>query len=145
MLNAAPVSEQPNLLLCCFDLIPGPSGLSRRITEYLRGMSEKFQVVVLSAKTPDVSHIERYNGARLLRVPVGSGDLASRIQAFDRAVRRQMESEEFAIVHCFDPFGGYALCELKTDYGYRFIYDASSFPSQELRWSAAYRRLAQGL
>jgi glycosyltransferase involved in cell wall biosynthesis len=135
MLAAAPVSEQPNLLLCCFDLIPGPSGLSRRITEYLKGLSEKFQVVVLSAKTPDVSHIERFSGARLLRVPVGSGDLASRIQAFDRAVRRQMESEEFAIVHCFDPFGGYALCELKTDYGYRFIYDASAFPSHELRWS----------
>ena len=129
------MSEQPNLLLCCFDLIPGPSGLSRRITEYLKGMSEKFQVVVLSAKTPDVSHIERFSGARLLRVPVGTGDLASRIQAFDRAVRRQMESEEFAIVHCFDPFGGYALCELKTDYGYRFIYDASSFPSHELRWT----------
>lgn len=135
MLNGQPVSEQPNLLLCCFDVIPGPSGLSRRVTEYLKGMSERYQVVVLSAKTPDVSHIERYQGARLLRVPVGTGDLASRIQAFDRAVRRQMESEEFAIVHCFDPFGGYPLCELKNDYGYRFIYDASSFPSQELRWS----------
>ena len=49
----------------------------------------------MTTKTPDVSHIERYQGARLLRVPVGAGDLVSKVQAFERAVRRQLESEEF--------------------------------------------------
>ena len=67
---------------------------------------------------PDHSHIEKYQGARLLRVPVGSGDLASRIQAFERAVRRQLQSEEYALAHFTDPFGGHALCELKGDYGH---------------------------
>ena len=129
------MSDQPNLLICCFEVIPGPHGLSRRITEYLKGLTDKHTVVGLSVKSPDTSHIEKYHGARLLRVPVGTGDLASRIQAFDRAVRRQMESEEFQVVHCFDPVGGYALCELKADYGYKVVYDAATFPSQELRWS----------
>ncbi|WP_414639124.1 glycosyltransferase [Archangium sp.] len=98
-------------------------------------MPDRFSVVVLSVKTPDHSHIEKYQGARLLRVPVGSGDLASRIQAFERAVRRQLESEEYALVHFTDPFGGYALCELKGDYGYRLVYEAQGFPSQDLRYT----------
>ncbi|PTL78274.1 glycosyltransferase family 4 protein [Vitiosangium sp. GDMCC 1.1324] len=129
------MSDLPRLLLCSFDVIPGPSGSSRRVTEYLKALPDRFSVVVLSVKTPDHSHIEKYEGARLLRVPVGSGDLASRIQAFERAVRRQMESEEYALVHFTDPFGGYALCELKGDYGYRLVYEAQGFPSQELRYT----------
>jgi glycosyltransferase involved in cell wall biosynthesis len=127
------LSDLPRLLLCSFDVIPGPSGSSRRLTEYLRALPDRFSVVVLSAKTPDHSHIEKYQGARLLRVPVGTGDLGSRIQAFERAVRRQLESEEYALVHFTDPFGGYALCETKSDYGHRLIYEAQSFPSLELR------------
>jgi glycosyltransferase involved in cell wall biosynthesis len=129
------LSDLPRLLLCSFDVIPGPSGSSRRVTEYLKALPDRFSVVVLSAKTPDHSHIEKYQGARLLRVPVGSGDLASRIQAFERAVRRQLESEEYALAHFTDPFGGYALCELKADYGHRLVYEAQTFPSQELRYT----------
>jgi glycosyltransferase involved in cell wall biosynthesis len=129
------LSDLPRLLLCSFDVIPGPSGSSRRVTEYLRALPDRFSVVVLSAKTPDHSHIEKYEGARLLRVPVGSGDLASRLQTFERAVRRQLESEEYALAHFTDPFGGYALCELKGDYGYRLVYEAQGFPSQELRYT----------
>ncbi|WP_426751341.1 glycosyltransferase [Myxococcus sp. Y35] len=129
------MSDLPRLLLCSFDVIPGPSGSSRRLSEYLKALPDRFSVVVLSAKTPDHSHIEKYQGARLLRVPVGSGDLASRIQAFERAVRRQLESEDYALAHFTDPFGGYALCELKGDYGYRLIYEAQTFPSQELRYT----------
>ncbi len=129
------MSDLPRLLLCSFDVIPGPSGSSRRVTEYLKALPDRFSVVVLSVKTPDHSHIEKYEGARLLRVPVGSGDLASRIQTFERAVRRQLESEEYALAHFTDPFGGYALCELKGDYGYRLVYEAHGFPSQELRYT----------
>ncbi|WP_407659991.1 glycosyltransferase family 4 protein [Hyalangium gracile] len=98
-------------------------------------MPDRFSVVVLSAKTPDHSHIEKYQGARLLRVPVGSGDLVSRIQTFERAVRRQLDSEEYALAHFTDPFGGYVLCEMKGDYGYRLIYEAQTFPSQELPYT----------
>ncbi|MEW6430747.1 MAG: glycosyltransferase [Myxococcota bacterium] len=131
MMRAA-VSELPRLLFCCFDVVPGPSAISRRLTEYIKGLSERFQVVVLSAKTPDHPHIERYHGARLLRVPVGSGDLPARSQTFDRAVRRQLESEDYGLVHFFDPFAGYALCERRSELGYRLVYDACTFPSVEL-------------
>jgi len=122
-------------LLCAFDVVPAPTGTSRRVTEYLKALNGRFSVVAMTAKTPDVSHIERYQGARLLRVPVGAGDLVSRVQAFERAVRRQLESEEFNLAHYFDPFAGYTLAELRGDYGYRLIYEAHAFPSLDLRFT----------
>lgn len=126
------VSDLPRLLLCCFDVVPAPTAISRRITEYVKGLSDRFQVVALTVKTPDHTHIERYQGARLLRVPVGSGDLAARVQSFDRAVRRQLESEEYVMVHAFDPFGGYALAERRDELGYKLVYDACALPSVDL-------------
>ncbi|MDP1920727.1 MAG: glycosyltransferase [Myxococcales bacterium] len=112
--------------------MPAPHATSRRITEYLKGLVDRYQVVVLSVKTPDHSHIERYHGARLLRVPVGSGDLRSRMESFDRAVRRQLESEEYLLVHFFDPVSGYPLCERRGDFGYKLVYGAYRFPSSDL-------------
>lgn len=129
----AAVAELPRLLFCTFDVVPAPTGMSRRLTEYLAAVEDRFAAVVLSLKTPDHSHIEKFRGARLLRVPVGAGDLAARLQAFDRAVRRQLESEEYAVAHFTDPFGGYALCETRNDYGHKLVYEAQAFPSQELR------------
>ncbi len=65
-------------------------------------------------------------------MPVGQGDLPSRLLAFDRAVRRQLESEEYALVHCFDPFSGYPVCEAKALHAYKVVYEAERFPSHEL-------------
>jgi glycosyltransferase involved in cell wall biosynthesis len=139
------VSDLPRLLFCCFEVVPGPSATSRRLSEYVKGLSERFQVVVLSVKTADHPHIEKYHGARLLRVPVGAGDLTARLEAFDRAVRRQLESEDYMLVHFFDPFGGHALAEKRGEYQYKLVYDACVFPSIELPFAspepAAYRRL----
>ncbi|MFZ5471285.1 MAG: glycosyltransferase [Myxococcota bacterium] len=129
------MTDLPRVLLCSFDVVPGPTGGSRRLTEYVKALSNRFQVVVLSTKTPEHSHIERYHGARLLRVPVGSGDLGSQLEAFDRAVRRQLESEEYVLAHFTDPFGGFALCELREEYGYQLVYEACTFPSRELRYT----------
>jgi glycosyltransferase involved in cell wall biosynthesis len=119
----------PRLLFCCFDVVPAPTALSRRLCEYLKHLSEKFQVDVLSVKTLEHAHIARLYGARLLRVPVGTGDLASRMQSFDRAVRRQLQSEEYNVVHFFDPVAGVPLCDGRETVNYRLVFDASSFPS----------------
>lgn len=129
------LSELPRVLLCTFDVLPGPTGSSRRLTEYLKALEGRFQAVVISTKTPDHSHIERFLGARLLRVPVGGGDLGSKLLAFERAVRRQLESEEYALAHFTDPFGGFPLCERRDELGYRLLYEAHGFPSQELRYT----------
>ncbi|MFN7134925.1 MAG: glycosyltransferase, partial [Myxococcales bacterium] len=127
--------DLPKVLYCSFDVIPEPSGTSVRATEFLRGLDGVFTVDALTAKTPDHSHIERYHGARLLRVPVGSGDLPARAQAFERAVRRQLESDEYQLVHFTDPYGGYALCELKSQYNFKLVYEVVGFPSIEIKYT----------
>ena len=129
---AYPVSEHQRILLCCFEVVPGPTALSRRLTEYLKGLTSHYQVVVLSKKDADRSHIERFLGARLLRVPVGAGDFSSQLLAFERAVRRQLESEEYAAVHVFDPFAGAVLVEQRAEFGYPIVYEATHFPSVDL-------------
>ncbi|WP_370458859.1 glycosyltransferase family 4 protein [Aggregicoccus sp. 17bor-14] len=120
------------MLLCSYEVVPGPTGASRRVGEYLRALQERYSVVVLCAKTPDHAHIEKLHGARVLRVPVGTGDLTSRLQTYERAVRRQLESEEYAIAHFFEPAAGHALCELRGEHGARLVYEAQGFPSLEL-------------
>ena len=81
------------ILFCAFQVIPEPSGASTRVAGFLRALQGKCTVDALTAKSPDVAHIERFFGARLMRVPVGAGDLAARSQAFERAVTRQLESD----------------------------------------------------
>lgn len=125
------MSERPRVLLCSFEIYPGPTGGARRLAAYLPALSERFDVVALTVKTPELSHIERVREARLLRVPVSS-DLLTRVQTFERAVRRQLQSEEYALVHFTGPFGGYPLCEEREKHGYRLVYEAMGFPSQEL-------------
>src|SRR5262249_34976443 len=68
---------------------------------------------------------ENFKGARLLRVPVAPGDLAARMETFARAVHRQVESEEYALVHFTDPLSGQVLCDQRAHRGYRIVYDAS--------------------
>lgn len=125
------VSDAPRLLFCCFEVVPGPHPLSRRLTEYLKRLGEHYETVVISKKDADKSHIERYHGARLLRVPM-SGDFAAQLQTFERALKRQLESEEYGLVHCFEPFGGYVAAASHQEFGYGLVYEALSFPSVEL-------------
>jgi glycosyltransferase involved in cell wall biosynthesis len=64
-----------------------------------------------------------------LRVPVGNQDLSTQITTFERAARRQLESEEYVSVHFFDPFSGGAAAELRSRLGFRLLYDAIRLPS----------------
>ena len=126
------VSELPRVLLCSFEVVPGPTGAAFRFVEIIKAISQHFQVVALTLKPADLSHIENFQGARLLRVPVGTGDLTTRLQTFSRAVDRQLESEEYALVQFTDPFGGQILCDQRAHRGYRVIYDAAHFVAPEL-------------
>jgi glycosyltransferase involved in cell wall biosynthesis len=123
------------VLFCAFQVVPEPSGASARTTEFLRALQGLCVVDALTAKSPDVGHIERYLGARLMRVPVGAGDLAARSQAFERAVVRQLDSDEYQIIQFSDPFAGAALLDLKAKLHFKLVYDAATFPSFDLRYT----------
>ena len=123
------------ILFCAFKVVPDNSGISARASEFLRVMQGKATFDALTLKTPDHPHIERYLGVRLMRVPVGNGDIASRLQAFERAVIRQLESDEYQLVHFTDPFSGNILADLKSKHHFKLVYDACGFPSVELPYT----------
>jgi len=105
--------------------------LSRRITYYIKALSGSFDVSLLCLKDAEHPHIERYGKARILRVPLKHKTLQQRMEQFERAIRRQLESEEYAIVHCFDFVSGRVLAELKKQLGYQLIFEATTLSSQE--------------
>ena len=129
------MSEPVRLLLCSFDVLPAPTGASRRVTEYLRGLAGHFQVDVLTVGRADLPHVETLHGARLLRVPVGDPApdawADARAQAFERAVRRQVQGGDYALALFTDPVSGSALCEAQATHGYRLVYEAVTLPSGE--------------
>lgn len=126
------MSALPRLLFCSFESLPAPTSLSRRLAEYVKGLSGRYEVVLLSTKHPERPHIELFHGARLLRVPDGGTSFFERVEAFERAVRRQLQSEEYQLAHFTDPFAGYALCELRKEHGFKLVYEAMHLPSLEL-------------
>lgn len=127
------MSVPPRLLLCSFEAVPSATPLSRRLTEYLRGLGSNASVDLLTVKRDDQHAHATLGAARVLRVPLKQGSLQERGLAFDRAVRRQLESEEYGLIHFTHPWGGAAASELKREWGFRLIYDAQTFPSIEER------------
>jgi glycosyltransferase involved in cell wall biosynthesis len=125
--------ELPKVFYCSFDVIPAPTGSSARAVGFIRALEGRSAADGLTLKTPELGHIERLHGMRLLRVPVGPGDLPARAQSFERAVRRQLESDEYQLVYFTDPYGGYPLCELKRQYKYKVVYEVAGLPSVEVR------------
>jgi glycosyltransferase involved in cell wall biosynthesis len=126
------LKEISKTLYCAFDVFPAPTGFSQRLSAYAKVLPTRYAATALTLKAADTSHVERLHGMKILRIPAGTGDLPSQMLTFERAVRRQLESEEYALVHFCDPIGGYALAEMKAQYGYSLIYEAIHFPSQEL-------------
>ncbi|HUB07928.1 MAG TPA: glycosyltransferase family 4 protein [Myxococcales bacterium] len=146
------MSELRRILLASFDPVPDATGASARLTELLRGLTPVFDVDALTPKGEMHSHIERYYGARLMRVPMLKRDLPSRALTFERAMKRQLESNEYDLVHVTDPFGGYPTRQRRGLSSHRIVYDAHSLQSlwirlarpdllSELRFITRLRRL----
>ncbi len=131
------MGELRKILVATFGVVPTFTGASGRLTELLRGLTPLFSVDALSVKPEGLAHIERYYGARLMRVPMLRRDLASRAQTFERAVRRQVESDDYEIVHVTDPFAGYPVLQRRGQSGHKVVYDAHSLLSLEWQLTAS--------
>src|SRR5262249_14165694 len=71
-------------------------------------------------------------GARVLRVPLGAGALLDRLEAFARAVQRQLDGDVHALVHTADPVVGAAV--LAHPGRTPLLYEAGRLSSVELPW-----------
>ncbi|MBW1871356.1 MAG: glycosyltransferase [Deltaproteobacteria bacterium] len=129
----ANTDTKDKVLLVSFDFVPSPSGMSCWVADEIKTLSSYYQLDVLSLKNEDLSHIERFHGARLLRVPVGTGPFLEKIKTFQRALKRQLDSEEYRLCHFSSVWEGMILTSQKGSSGYKLIYEVHSLPSVDFK------------
>jgi len=126
------VTEPPALLLAGFEVWPGPSPWSRRVTEAVRAARGRHRVITLSLREDDLPYSGSHEGARVLRVPLAAGALLDRLEAFARAVQRQLDGDVHALVHTADPVVGAAV--LAHPGRTSLLYEAGRLSPVELPW-----------
>ena len=130
--------DPPAVLLAGFDVWPGPSAWARRMTEGVRASATRHRVLTLSLRGPSLAHTESLLGARALRVPPAPGSLLEQVEAFGRAVHRQLDSDAHVLVHTADPLVGAVV--LGHPGRPVLLYEARRLPSSELPLLLAHGR-----
>jgi len=131
----------PRLLLVSFAPFPAATGDATRLAQRIGAFTDAgYAVDVLTPKTPDLPHVSKLAGSRILRVPMPSPQqppfalrpvevtAAERCAAFERAVRRQVKGGDYDVVHVLDPWSGHCAVELREaagDAGAKVVFEAS--------------------
>lgn len=101
------------VLLVDFEVAPSPERRSVELVNIMKALASRYDVDVLTLKSPDLPYVDRFMGTRMLRVPVGTGGLAAEVDAFRRAVRRQLEGADYDVVHFRSAWAGLPACEAR--------------------------------
>src|SRR6185295_10865475 len=99
------------LLIVSFSVCPAPDRHGVQLLNVLKALAGRYQVDVLTIKTGELPFVEKFMKTRMLRVPVGQGALGEQVDAFRRAVKRQLEGEEYDVVHLRSAWGGRAVVQ----------------------------------
>ena len=94
----------------------------------MRALIRHHKVDVLVLRRGEQAYVERSGHARILRVPVPDGAIVGRVEAFRRALRRQLEGADYDIVHFSDGWAGKTVLELQPQLKYATVYDAGRSP-----------------
>jgi glycosyltransferase involved in cell wall biosynthesis len=131
------------VLVVSFSVVPSPDRHSVQLVNHLKALAPRYAVDVVTVKSPDLPYVDRFMKTRMLRVPCGGGTLAEQVEAFRRAVRRQLEGVDYDVVHFRSPWGGRPVCERKGELVARTIFDVGR--SREGAPRSADPALAQAL
>lgn len=119
------------VLVVSFSVVPDASRQGIEIETVLKALAPRFQVDVLTIRTADMGYVERYRRTRMLRVPVGSGSRLEQVEAFRRAVRRQLEGAEYDLIHFRSAYGGVPVCNLKEYLDSKLVFEVALSSSTE--------------
>jgi glycosyltransferase involved in cell wall biosynthesis len=96
------------VLIASFTVCPAPDRHGVALLNVLKALGPRYQVDVLTLRTPtaELPYVERFMRTRMLRVPVGQGALVEQAESFGRALGRQLEGEDYDVVHLRSAWGG---------------------------------------
>ncbi|MBE7447654.1 MAG: glycosyltransferase family 4 protein [Kofleriaceae bacterium] len=119
------------ILITGFCAVPGPTRAGVQLRHVVRALAPGHTVDLLVVRDGDQAYVERQGNGRLLRVPTHDADLGAQVQAFQRALRRQLEGADYDVVHCRDGWSGVPVLEGKERFGYAMVYDLTRAPMTE--------------
>lgn len=123
------------ILIVSFECVPDASYTATKVLMLTDCLTRLCNVDVLTLKYEGLAHLEKWLDARIYRVPVENMKFKERINAFRRALSRQLEGGMYDVVHFMDPFGGVVACKMKEEYGFSTIFDIYSLASWDLKFS----------
>jgi glycosyltransferase involved in cell wall biosynthesis len=121
----------PRVLLTGFCAVPGPRRAGVQLRQVIRSLTPLHSVDLLVVREGEQAYVERQGSVRVLRVPTHEADLRSQIQAFQRALKRQLDGADYDVVHCRDGWSGIPVLEARSRLGYAMVYDLSRSPVGE--------------
>ncbi|HEX3757748.1 MAG TPA: glycosyltransferase family 4 protein [Kofleriaceae bacterium] len=121
----------PRVLLTGFCAVPGPRRAGVQLRHVIRALTQLHSVDLLVAREGDQAYVERQGSVRVLRVPTHEADPRSQIQAFQRALKRQLDGADYDVVHCRDSWSGIPVLEARPRLGYAMVYDLARSPLGE--------------
>lgn len=121
----------PRVLLTGFCAVPGPRRAGVQLRHVIRSLTSLHSVDLLVAREGEQPYVERQGSVRVLRVPTHESDLRSQIQAFQRALKRQLDGADYDVVHCRDSWSAVPVLEARSRLGYAVVYDLTRSPLGE--------------
>ena len=103
----------PRLLIVSFSVCPAPDRHGVGLLNVIKALASRHSVDVLTLRPSqgggELPFVEKFMKTRMLRVPVGHGTLGEKVEAFGRAIRRQLEGEEYDVIHLRSAWGASAV------------------------------------
>jgi glycosyltransferase involved in cell wall biosynthesis len=121
----------PRVLLTGFCAVPGPRRAGVQLRHVIRSLTSLHSVDLLVVREGEQAYVERQGSVRVLRVPTHEADLRSQIQAFQRALKRQLDGADYDVVHCRDSWSGLPVLDARSRLGYAVVYDLTRSPLGE--------------
>src|SRR5690349_13887100 len=121
----------PRVLLTGFCAVPGPRRAGVQLRHVIRALTPHHTVDLLVVREGEQAYVERKGSVRVLRVPTHDADLRAQIQAFQRALKRQLDGADYDVVHCRDSWSCIPVLEARSRMGYAVVYDLTRSPIGE--------------
>lgn len=121
----------PRVLVTGFCAVPGPRRAGVQMRHVIRSLTPFHTVDLLVVREGEQAYVERQGSVRVLRVPTHEADLKSQIQAYQRALKRQLDGADYDVVHCRDSWSCIPVLEARSRLGYCVVYDMTRSPLGE--------------
>ena len=109
-----------------------------QLVHLLKALASRFTVDALTLRMGELGYVERFRDTRMLRVPIPEdGGVSEQVEAFRRAIRRQLEGADYDVVHVRDAHSASAALDRARQLGARVVFDAGRALSENVQAQGA--------